>query len=254
MSHLNLFGFTAFVTVGLLSTVAWEPGRNVAIQVGTLASASQPQPVRWSPERSRGSVGGTLSGGRRGTEATCGAATDRPTPVITLLVPGSGDGLLTTSPNPTFHWYAETQAAIDMTFVLQHPDEATPIYKQTLQLTRSGMVSVALPTRYALETGTPYRWSVFFTCAHNAGEVVARSFIQRIDKAELHQQTEGRSPLEQGAIFARAGVWYDAVSRLVMAYQKAPQNPEIKTGLQSLLQQAESEQSGQRLTLVSNKL
>jgi hypothetical protein len=255
MFQLTSIVTTTFVAFSLLATSTLDFSRPLALTVGTIATAAQPQPVRWSPEKGRGSVGGTLSGGRRGTEATCNATTETPTPVITLLVPGSPEGLLTTSSNPSFHWYTETQKPIAMTFVLQHPDQATPIYKQTIQIDQAGLASVALPSNHALEIGTPYRWSVFLACANNqSNELVARSFIERIDRTDLMQKTIGRSALEQGAIFASAGIWYDAVSLLVTAYQKAPQNGDIKTGLKSLLQQAESSEAGQRLTLVSNKL
>lgn len=240
MYQLNAIVATALFGVGWLSTLSLslDSGRNFAVQVGTVANASQLQPLRWSPEKGRGSVGGTLSGGRRGVGATCHVTPGRLAPKMTLLVPGNAQGL-TTSKTPTLHWYVETQKPVEMSFVLQHPNEATPIYTQNIQLERSGLVNVTLSGDRPLETGTRYRWSVFLACSNGeAGEMVARSFIERIERADLMQQVKGRSLLEQGAIFASAGIWYDAISRLVTAYQQTPQNSEIRTGLKSLLQQA----------------
>lgn len=230
---------TAFVGVGLLTTVSFGANHHFAVQVGTVASASQLQPLRWSPEKGRGSVGGTLSGGRRGSGSTCYATSGASSPQMTLLVPGNAEGLLTTSKTPTLHWHVETQKPVAMSFVLQHPNIATPIYTQNIQLERSGIVSVTLPGERALEAGTRYRWSVFLACSNReAGEMVARSFIERTERADLQQQVEGRSLLEQGVIFAGAGIWYDAISLLMTAYQQTPQNSEIRTSLRSLLQQA----------------
>jgi hypothetical protein len=256
MLHLNpIIATTAFVSVSLLTIVPFGSDRNLAIQVGSGAHATQPQPLRWSPDKGRGSAGGTLSGGRRGADTTCSATPEIATSTITLLVPGASEGLLTTSATPALHWYVDTQKPVAMTFVLQHPNQATPVYKQEIQQDRSGMVSVALPVNQPLETGTRYRWSVFLSCTNSqAGEVVARSFIERVERADLVQKVAGRTAFERASIFARAGIWYDAVSLLISAYQQTPQNTELKTGLKSLLQQAESEPSEQRLTQVFNRL
>jgi len=255
MYQLNFTtALAAFLSMSFLSVFSFNANSLLGIQAGVVVSASQPQSMQWSPEKGRGSVSGTLSGGRRGAEGTCSPVSGKSS-AITLLAPDDTEGLFTTSATPTLHWYVDTQEPVEMTFVLQHPKKAVPVYQQTIQQTRSGIASIVLPTNHPLETGTRYRWSVLLACANGqVDEIAARSFIERVERADLVQRLSGQSVLQQGTTLANAGIWYDAISLLATAYKENPQNSEIKTGLKTLLQQAENKQSEQRLMQLSNKL
>jgi hypothetical protein len=239
----------------LIFGLAIAPSTQNPLTMGTAASAAQTQQhVRWTPSPSRGSSGSTLSGGRRGQETMCETASGQATATtVTLLVPGDQAGLLTTSDRPSFSWYVEARQPIAMKFVLQNENVAEPVFVKTVQAERSGLVSLQIPAPQTLSPGIKYRWSVFLDCQDGHGsDVFARSFIERINNQRL---SAGKSALEQAAISAKAGVWYDAISPLVAAYKQNPTNSTIKTELKSLLKQANTQLATRdRLAQVIDKL
>lgn len=195
--------------------------------------------VRWTPNEDRGQAGGTLSGGRRGQEAEC--ETSETATRLTLLVPSNGVSLLTTEANPTFSWHIATHEPTDMQFVLFDPRQAAPIYLQTIQADTREIASVSLPTDKALEEGIRYRWTVIASCPDGTNrEIHARSFIERQDGETLNQALNNASSLDRAVAYAAEGVWYDALAQLLMAHHQAPDNIEVQSALEMLLQQAMS--------------
>lgn len=256
----NIKRFCCFLSASvvaypLVSSFSLEGKKLALSSVGTAAIASQPQRVQWSPEKGRGSAGGTLSGGRRGAEGSCTARPGQAATTVTLLVPDEQTGLLTVSEQPTFSWYVETPAPVTMTFVLQDSAVAEPIVTKTVQAAGSGLVSLSPLAGKALKVGSRYRWMVLAPCAGGQlGEVSARSFIERLEQPTLKQVTQGRSAIEQAVTYAKAGIWYDAIASLVREYRNNPQNSTIKSELKSLLQQAAQPQSKNQLERVASKL
>ena len=225
--------------LGLVAFPALEGGRSPISQEqwGEPVQAATPKPIQWSPERGRGSAGGTLSGGRRGTDSQC--AVGDVAAQMTLLVPDDAAGLLTTVANPALYWHVETARPVSMTFVLQDVTAAQPVYTQVVTAKQSGITGVQLPTHVALQVGAKYRWGVFLACGEQeTSEMYARSFIQRVEAVAVRSQAQGQSPVTQAAVYAQAGIWYDAVSPLVQAVKTDPSNEQAKVGLKSLLAQA----------------
>lgn len=225
--------------LGLLAAPSLTAGRSPIphVQWGASAQAATPSPIQWKPERERGGVGGTLSGGRRGTSNQC--AVGSAAPKMTLLVPDDARGLLTTAAHPSLHWHVETSRPVSMTFVLQDVTAAQPVYTQVVTANQSGIMGVQLPSQVELQVGANYRWGVFLACGdQETGETYARSFIQRVDGGAIHAQVQGKSPLVQAVVYAKAGIWYDAISPLVQAVATDPANEQAKVGLKSLLAQA----------------
>lgn len=206
--------------------------------VGSAASANQ---VRWTPDPKRGSASSTMSGGRRGSAvAACALEGDRSSgyldPAITLLVP-DGDAVLTTEAQPTLAWYLKSNQAIDMKFVLHHPEHADPVYTQELK-SAAGLVEISLPAAAALEVGVPYRWTVFVNCESSDSFVYTRSFVERIEApSELDTIT---SSLDRAAFYASQGIWYDALNLLIGTYRQGAQADTL-VELRSLLQQINTE-------------
>lgn len=225
----------------LLTLAAWSgsyaPATTQAggFQIGSAAKAG----VRWTPDPDRGSASSTLSGGRRGTSASaCALNSLEPDPAITLLVPEGATGL-TTKAQPTLSWYLESKDVAEMTFMLSHPDQATPIYTQQISAVE-GLIEVPLPASAALEVGTRYRWMVFLSCNNGENEVHARSFVERVAGDTLAVDVSGLSQTQQAEAYAENGVWYDALNSLVSAYRAESQ---ISTLLEirELLEQADTE-------------
>lgn len=222
----------SFVTVGHVGEQSIEFGSAVS------ANPSQ-QRVRWRPNPRLGSARSTLSGGRRGSAvARCDATQTAKPATLTLLVPQTNQGLFTTAANPTFFWHTETDQPTKALFILSDPNRAEPVFTKTLDIDRAGITRVALPSEFTLKAGTRYRWTVLLACNSGASkEVIARSFVERIENANLQQQTHTQTGVDRASSFAASGIWYDAIATLIESAQQDPKNSRIKSELRSLLSQ-----------------
>ena len=192
--------------------------------------------IRWTPDSDRGSVGSTLSGGRRGYAASS-CRSDEATR-LALLVPGDRSRLLTTAANPTLAWHVATAAPVSMTFHLSDPTLAHPLYTQTVEIDQTKTVSVTIPADYPLETNRKYRWTVFVSCpGSHQTEISARSFVERIDGASL--DINSLSALDQAAAYAHHGIWYAALAALLTAGSQGITDAESMA--QTLLEQGQSQ-------------
>ncbi len=230
--------FSAALAIAALSVVSLGSLETHSIEIGSAASANPPQRIRWRPNPTLGSAQSTLSGGRRGQAiARCEVSQTAQPATLTLLVPQSNQSLLTTAANPTFSWHTETAQPMTARFVLSDPNTAEPIFTQTVNIDRAGISRVALPAEFALKAGVRYRWTVLLACDGGAKEVVARSFVERVEKADLQQRAGSQSAIDRASSFAAAGIWYDAITALLDAAQQDPNNAQVKMELRSLLSQ-----------------
>lgn len=232
MSKYHVLG--AFLTLAAWSSSYVPSTATVASgwQIGNPAEAG----VRWTPNPERGSASSTLSGGRRSASASaCALNASEPDPAITLLVP-NGDSGLTTTDQPKLSWYLESKGMADMEFVLSHPEQAEPIYRQELR-SGTGLVEVSLPKEAALEAGVRYRWTVFVSCNGGESQIHARSFVERVPSMAI---AAASSSIDQAGTYASNGIWYDALNTLIAAYRA---EPDINTLLEirNLLAQAETD-------------
>jgi hypothetical protein len=204
------------------------------------APAYASERVRWTPNPGRGQVGSTLSGGRRGQErAVCHYDQTEDQTALRLLVPDTNQVALTTWEHPTFAWHISTQRPVTMTFILSHPHQANPIYAQTLQADRTGIVSISLDESVSLEPEIWYRWTVLVACAESpTNEIYARSFIERIEPEALPADLPNQSVFNQAIAYAAVGIWHDALGSLLLAQQQEPENTQVAIELDSLLHQA----------------
>jgi hypothetical protein len=223
------------VNAALILAVAVLPS---VFPVAAFARNSSPhltKSTRWQPPAGS-NAGSTLSGGRRGAETTLCSLPVQPAKTLRLLVPLQSEGLLTTVAQPTFAWAIETAEAVPMTFILTDPQQAQPLYTQTLETSHNGIMSVTLPDHINLETGTRYRWTVMVACGSQGSQVYARSFIQRVEATALSNAATQGSPLSQANAFAEQGIWYDALGVLLTGVAENPQDQELAIALESLLQ------------------
>jgi len=229
---------TTTAVLSLVSILPINPAPLAELPLNLTAPAYAGQKVRWTPSPSMGSVGSSISGGRRGElTASCQSANGRGA-TLSLLVPGQTGALLTTRANPTVSWYVNTESPVSMQVVLEQAEVANPILTKTIEVKRSGIVSLPLPAQASLQVGTRYRWRVLLACGGSANQVYARSFIQRVDQPIA---MAGRSELEQAIAYADQGIWYDALDAMIRAYHRNPANAALQSELKSLLQQAEVE-------------
>jgi hypothetical protein len=176
--------------------------------------------------------------GRREGGGTRGNCLYGDTPIV-ALIPDTNFGT-TIEPYPTFYWYIPPMPATAAEFVLldENDDE---VYKSNLQLTGPGIVSLTLPkdgSVPALESGKDYHWyfSVICDARDRSGDIFSEGWIQRIAPPDgLTNQLATASASDRSIIFARAGIWYDALTTLASLRQADPENPQLSAKWTNLL-------------------
>ena len=196
------------VSAGMPTVTAGSEGNTVSFN---------PLPSREAGFAPRGNrtLRHTVSGGRRGA---CGSTTAALMP----LVPGE-QGALTATANPSLWVHVPAGMGTTARFRLTDATEAD-LDAQTIALPpEGGLVQVKLQDKgQALAAGKSYQWYLSIACETATGEAPRSTFasgwIQRVaaDPA-LARETIGGDRLAAAAAYARAGIWYDAVSNVIEA-------------------------------------
>lgn len=196
--------------------------------------------------------------GRRRGGATRGTVNQGACPKLpiglTALVPAIGEPTTdsppkpaqvwgnTTQAQPTFWFYNPYSQAADYSvrFELRRDSSSESIYKTSLVLpNQPGIVSLQLPNTVSLEINQRYRWFLTVDCQplSDATPVSVEGVTQRVAvSSDLSRSLTNASALEQAALYAKAGVWYDALTILAKLRQ---QNPQATTDWQRLLKDVE---------------
>jgi Domain of Unknown Function (DUF928) len=171
--------------------------------------------------------------------AAISAADDAELP--TALVPSQNFGY-TLSAYPSFFFYipslyAGRSISADFTLV---DDQGQEVYSTTFQTNNSsGVIRLSLPTTAnvaPLEVGKDYHWVFGLTCnlTDRSADRVMDGVIQRIaPSADLQAMLQAATPTELPALYARAGVWYDAVASVANLRSQA--DPTFPQQWQALL-------------------
>jgi hypothetical protein len=84
-----------------------------------------------------------------------------------------------------------------------------------------------------LETGVEYSWTISSGLDANGS-----GWIKRVElTASVAKRLTEASPVEAPAIYAEAGLWYDALSSLLELVAEQPNNESLKTARLELLRQ-----------------
>ncbi|MGA7934776.1 MAG: DUF928 domain-containing protein [Kovacikia sp.] len=198
--------------------------------LGVAAPVLAADGVTYKPPIRPRPLGRTSGTGSRGCDSKA-----LPAP-LTLLVPGSHVGQ-TVSGRPTFFWYSPDTTPVK--FALVESGVPRPILEKTVQVTKPGIMQLKLPKdAQELTVGKEYRWSISIACNPNrpSNDTFTQSFIERVAlNAELSNQLEAaKSDRERARVFAKAGMWYDALATLAQA---STVQPSVHTDFLLLLDQ-----------------
>jgi hypothetical protein len=185
-------------------------------------------PYRGTPRRTQG------TGSRGGDESE--------TLILKLLVPNDHTGQ-TLSGHPTFSWYVSEIPEEPVEFALVESGVAQPIFVQQLQLDKAGIIELEMPKNLPeLVPGKEYRWSVTLINKENrrSNDTFAQSWIKRLPETPVLRQqlTAAKSDRERASVYAKAGLWYDALNTLSTAQATNPTDPSIRADFLSLLDRA----------------
>jgi hypothetical protein len=194
--------------------------------------------------------------------------------LVTLLIPSKDDIGQTISSHPTFLWHLSQPVSVPMQFALvEDKSGGQTIWQKQIDSPKPGIIQMEIPKdRPELISGKTYRWTVTLVC--NSQQPSANryfiSYIQRVPLTPTLEQQLATTPLnsnsspktihsenalvdrERASVYARSGLWYDAMSTLSKAAKANPKDSLVQEDLFALLDQVGlgevANQERQRLT------
>lgn len=225
----------SIVSLQLVSSVtplAFFFSRSFNISFIAPALANTPQYV---PPASRGTPKRTTGGGARG-----GCLKSIPVS-ITLLVPNDHVGQ-TALERPSFSWYVSnpTSVSVPMQFALVEPGVARPLLVKSLKAGKTGLEQLEIPQNAPkLQSGHQYRWTVSVICntQRPSENLYVMGWVKRVTATANQAKAIALagSDNERALVYARTGLWYDALTAMSRAYQANPQNRSAFESFVSLL-------------------
>ncbi|MEG4217882.1 DUF928 domain-containing protein [Microcoleus sp. Pol14C6] len=159
---------------------------------------------------------------------------------FTALIPENKIGR-TVSEYPVFFFYLPQTEAELAEFVLKD-ENGKQIYQTTLKTNNSsGVIGFSLPADKnvsPLQVGKNYRWSVALICdaQDRSADMLEESIVRRVElSADIRSQLEKADARQKTFIYAKNGIWQEALSNLAAARGANPNDAELTADWESLL-------------------
>ena len=187
----------------------------------------------------------TIGGGRRSNDGQCLKDRDAQPrddktkksleQELTPLLPLNKFGL-TISANPTFFAYIPKTTAIAVEFTLENA-QGKGIDRKTVTLTSTPSIVNVQFEKTSLEVGKEYKWLISVICETGDPEdTFAEGIIRRIQpESTLLSKLEKATAIERVSLYAKFGIWHEAIAGLVNLRLSQPNSPELKTSWLTLL-------------------
>lgn len=246
--YIQLLGFPS---PGLSYDFQQTSESSVLVSQANQSRISFIPPVKRNPRRSQGS-------GSRGCDYESLNSN-----LVTLLIPSKDYAGQTLSARPTFFWHLSTAVSVPMEFTLVEENVGgKTLLKKQIDAPKPGIIQVNFPQEKAeLVPGQIYRWTVSLVCNPNrrSEDIFFQSWIQRVHPTpELEQKLttvgETSTTLEatpanasvnespqtlrsRAAIYAEAGLWYNALMTLSTASNTNSEDSALEADFLSILDQ-----------------
>ncbi len=180
---------------------------------------------------SRNLEGGTARGGQ--------CASDGNKKIQTKALQPHSDIGLTTSGKPTFFFQISPTSVKEARFSLSNTSGY--FYEKTFLLTKTGgVMSFTLPADASeLEVGKEYTWKVEVSCDpdDHQGNPFVQGAIKRIQPSQKLASDLARASMrDRVALYAEAGYWYDSLKTLADLRSANPNNSDLISDWQDLLE------------------
>ena len=160
-----------------------------------------------------GAPGGRIGGASRGA-----IKPPEPLPTIDQLAPADHAGE-TISASPTLYYFVSKRVSWPMQLTISAPLRPAPVLEVTIPTAPGpGIYALRLADyRARLEPGIDYTWSVSIILDRNAWSrnIVASADIVRVEPSAATATAAAGAGPGRAAMFAGAGLWYDAVAAAV---------------------------------------
>jgi hypothetical protein len=227
--------FSFYIGVLAGTFMLFEQGRVLAQSanpVPSVAVAPSSLPVFHPPSLTGGILPVRVGGGSRGGE-TDGV-------LVEVLVPDQI--ALTTKAQPSLYWYQSKAARTHCEVTLTQPKKAKPLLDlQSSGASSAGIHAVKLSDfKVKLAPNVVYRWSVAIIVdpKNRSQDILANGVIEyQKPTAELAAKLAAVADSDRAAIYAEAGIWYDALDSLSTRIAQNPDNRELQDQRAKLLSQ-----------------
>jgi Domain of Unknown Function (DUF928) len=185
----------------------------------------------YKPPAASGNIPARVSGGARGEAVDA---------VLIALVPNHV--ALTTQSQPSLFWFQSKPAKAKFELTVVEPKNPKPLVSLTApQADKAGIHRVKLAKyKVELQPDVAYEWSVAIVpdAENRSRDVVAKGVIKRINPpGDLATHVETAGDVERAALYAQAGIWYDAFESVSNAIEAHPDDASLHAQRASLLKQ-----------------
>jgi hypothetical protein len=192
-------------------------------------AAAAGHPVYVPPPR--GAPGGRVGGSTRGTGMV---------PLVSALVPDHIG--LTVQEQVSLFWYLSKSTIYPVELTIIDDQTIRPLIERRISGPLHPGVQRVRLAEYGLRLvpGVRYRWSVALVVdpENRSRDMLAGGLIERVAPPEaLRAQLAGADKARAPAIYAQAGLWYDALEAISDLIDAAPQMPVLRHQRASLLAQ-----------------
>jgi len=172
------------------------------------------------------------------------------------LIPASGSGE-TAAEYPTLFWYMPQTSASKVEFVLKDANE-NKVYQTTYALAKSadgvvgapGVMGLTIPAfanLSPLEIGQQYHWELRLICESpdqssdiipdRSSDIVVEGKIKRVALDPiLARRVQLATPQQRVALYAKAGLWHEALSTIVELQRDRPNDANLAATWDNLLE------------------
>jgi len=165
--------------------------------------------------------------------------------VLAVNVLAPSETGLTTQEKPTIYWFAsqavDKPVEITITSTESLQAAATPVFEITLQPPLAkGIHAFRLADHgVALKPGVEYQWfvAVVRNPAQRSNDVLAGGTIKRVTDSPVQSQVKQAPPAQLAALYAEAGIWYDAIDQLSRQISADQKNRQLRERRAALLEQ-----------------
>jgi hypothetical protein len=202
-----------------------------------LGQSQQPQPATggktvYKPPL-RGAPGGRVGGAARGT--------GREEFILSVLAPDHTG--LTTQEQPALYWFISRPSSSPVELTVVDPSAADPLLELQLKPPiKAGVHRIGLADHNVrLKPGVAYQWyvSVVPDSGRRSKDILSGGSVERVDTPEdVKARLGGAARAQVPAVYADAGIWYDAVAALQELIDASPRDGALLTQRSELLRSA----------------
>jgi hypothetical protein len=195
------------------------------------SSTTASRKLVYKPPAPAGNIPTRVSGGARGETVDA---------VLIALVPNHV--AVTTQAQPSLFWFQSKPAKAKFELTVVEPKKPKPLLSlAALQADKPGIHRVKLAKyKVELQPDVAYEWSVAIVpdAENRSKDVIAKGVLKRISPpGDLATRVEKADDLERAALYADAGVWYDALDAISNAIDAHPDDGSLRAQRASLLRQ-----------------